>query len=137
MIRFEVLGLKEMERTLALVEARIEKFALAKAAEEGAEIVAEVANQMAPRGSQPNVGIRSGRPRLAGSFVTQFIEHKPGRVSVAVGPRKKAFHGIFQEFGTRHHPPQPTLRPAYDGTRDDVIRHARTVFWDEIVRAVK
>ncbi len=35
-------------------------------------------------------------------------------VAVAVGPSKRGFYGIFQEFGTRFHGAQPFARPAFD-----------------------
>lgn len=35
-------------------------------------------------------------------------------VEMFVGPDKHVFYGIFQEFGTVHHAPQPFMRPAWE-----------------------
>lgn len=35
-------------------------------------------------------------------------------VEMFVGPASHAFHGFFQEEGTRHHAPQPFMRPAWE-----------------------
>lgn len=33
---------------------------------------------------------------------------------VAVGPNRRSFYGLFQEFGTAKHGAQPFMRPAFD-----------------------
>lgn len=35
-------------------------------------------------------------------------------VETFVGPASHAFHGFFQEEGTRHHAPRPFMRPAWE-----------------------
>lgn len=57
-------------------------------------------------------------------------------VTVYVGPTRKVFHGIFQEFGTINHGAQPFLRPAFDTGTDEFMRRLRIELSDEINKAV-
>lgn len=42
-------------------------------------------------------------------------------VIVKVGPSKKEFWGMFQEFGTAHHAAQPWMAPAWDTTKHETL----------------
>lgn len=62
---------------------------------------------------------RSAAATAAGHLATRMvISGKRGadiqEAAVAVGPAKKSFYGIFQEFGTRHQQAYPFARPAFD-----------------------
>jgi len=54
-----------------------------------------------------------------------------------VGPTKKAFHGSLQEFGTRHHPPQPFMRPTWDAFQGRMLTSIRDTLAQEIEKARK
>lgn len=54
---------------------------------------------------------------------------------VYVGPTTKAFYGMFQEFGTRNHGPQPFLRPAFDSRAPRALDTIRDDLATEIEKA--
>lgn len=82
--------------------------------------------------------LRGGASRgAAGSALRAAIRDYDGaRVQAYVGPRVAAFHGIFQEFGTVNHPPQPFLRPAFDSDKDALLQRLKVDIADEINKAV-
>ena len=42
-------------------------------------------------------------------------------LTVMVGPDKKAFYGMMQEFGTRYQRAKPFMRPAYENSKQQVL----------------
>ena len=52
-------------------------------------------------------------------------------VNLYMGPTDP-FHGIFQEWGTVNHGPQPFMRPAWDHDKDNLIERLRLELWDSI-----
>lgn len=52
-------------------------------------------------------------------------------VEVFIGPGRHP-QATFQEFGTRHHPPQPYMRPAWDEQGPGVHDGIADDMWDEI-----
>lgn len=57
-------------------------------------------------------------------------------LTVLVGPGKKAFYGIFQEYGTAHHPAQEFLGPALEDTADEIQDNFGDVLQREIEKAL-
>ena len=68
-------------------------------------------------------------------ITTELIESTPDFVRVRIGPDKKAFWGLFVEFGhalvrgkgknkavVGHVPPHPFLRPALEENSDEIIK---------------
>lgn len=53
--------------------------------------------------------------------------------NVHVGASGKAH---LQEFGTRHHAPQPFMRPAFDAHKGTLVDQIRADMWVEIKRVV-
>lgn len=43
--------------------------------------------------------------------------------------------GMWQELGTKHHRPQPHLRPAFDQHKDEFLENVGKDIWAEIERA--
>lgn len=56
-------------------------------------------------------------------------------VSVQAGPTKRAFHGIFPEFGTAHMRAQPFMRPTWDRLGPGFIGQIADVLKEEIDKA--
>ncbi len=54
-------------------------------------------------------------------------------VEVYMGTSNPA--GLLQEFGTRHHPPQPHVRPAWAAKKDEVLNATATELRNEIDKA--
>ena len=82
----------------------------------GAELVADVAGQLAPVGP-------SGE--LSGGIKTDVTRAESKRAEVSVGPALDVFYGRFQETGTIYQPAQPFLRPALDAMEESVIDEVR------------
>lgn len=59
---------------------------------------------------------------------------RPGDVDMHVGAG--AMHSHLQEFGTRHHAPQPFMRQAWDGSQAKVLSELKRALWDNIRKAV-
>ncbi len=55
------------------------------------------------------------RGRIRRNIIVYWTKRpKQGKLRLLVGPSKRASHGILQEFGTRHHAPQPFARHAWE-----------------------
>src|SRR5712691_11810040 len=71
--------------------------------------------------------IEARAPELTG-FLKTHIEMgtranggDDGKLTVFVGPDKRAYYGSFQEFGTRFQPAKPFMRPAFEQTKEQVL----------------
>lgn len=45
--------------------------------------------------------------------------------------------GVLQEFGTAHHPAQPSAIPAWERTRNQVLDKFKVLAWDELAKTAK
>ena len=52
-----------------------------------------------------------------------------------VGGKEAPPQGIWQEFGTVNQPPQPFMRPAWDGGKDALLDGIADDLWAEISKA--
>lgn len=65
-------------------------------------------------------GLSETKGRLPGylrASIRRAVKKEPdanGSMTVGVGASRAAFYWMFQEFGTRHQPARPFLRPAFD-----------------------
>ena len=96
-------GARETERALRRLPRQVQGRIEMNALRQGAKPIREAAQDRAPKdtGELEEEIIVRGRRRQ-------------GETVVRIGPSKKAFQGMLQEFGTEHHPAQPWLRPAFD-----------------------
>lgn len=67
---------------------------------------------------------------------------KQNEVEVYMGPGgtsggKAPPQGSLQEFGTRHHAPQPSMRPAWDAGKGQVLDDLKQSLGDEIMKAAE
>lgn len=67
---------------------------------------------------------------------------KRNEVEVYMGPAGKAGakappQGSQQEFGNRRHPPQPSMRPAWDAGKDRLLGDLEQSLGDEIMKAAE
>lgn len=67
---------------------------------------------------------RTRAPSLTGTLRANIVARKTASAKrsgasaeITIGPTQDAFWGMFQEFGTRHHPARPWLRPAFEGSK--------------------
>lgn len=105
-LTYKIEGLDELTRKLKAMGDGVEG-SLADVLKAGAEPIRESASQKAPR--------RTGR--LASHIIVTTDEK-----AALIGPDKARFYGMFQEFGTSHHAPQPFLRPALDEQKETAQR---------------
>ena len=83
----------------------------------GAEVLRAEMSKRAP--------VRTGYLREHIGIGDAKIDEAKGQITIPVGPNNKAFYGLFQEFGTRHHPAQPFMRPAADESQAQVLAAAK------------
>ena len=111
LFRFKFTGGPELAKALEALPKAVQGKTLEDALLKSAEPIVEEAERLAPK--------------LSGELATD-IEAEPGRTNdktrkVVIGPEKDDFYGMFQEFGTRHNPAQPFLRPAWDARVEDAL----------------
>lgn len=59
--------------------------------------------------------------QLAGDFVAQEAKSSDwNRIIVVLGVLLRSFYLFFQEYGTAHHPAQPSLGPAMERSIDEI-----------------
>lgn len=124
--RIEILGDEELLRNLQALGDEAGEV-LEDATLAGAGVVAEIAEQKAPRRTD----------FLAEHIVVEIVEAESDLVVAGVGPTKEAFWGIFQELGTPHHAAQPFLRPALDENEETVAREIGEAAWKALEKVAK
>jgi HK97 gp10 family phage protein len=102
-------GVEELNNALREIGDRATGLALRKAAEAGAEVIADEAKQRAP--------VKTGQ--LRESITVAPGPMKQGKAEYRIGPGKKAWYGSLIEFGTKFIPARPFLRPALDVAKDE------------------
>lgn len=53
---------------------------------------------------------------------------------IVLGPGRHP-QGLFQEFGTAHHPPHPYMRPAWEENKLSAVQYIKQELWSEIKKA--
>lgn len=115
--------LKNMENLSEEVRNRAKKEAIMAAA----EVVKEEASRRAPVDTR----------KLKDSIIIQTVEDNELVTEAKVGPNKKAFYGMFVEYGTRRVKAQPFLRPAFDENQDKIHEVITEKLGQAIAKAVK
>jgi HK97 gp10 family phage protein len=138
-VKVKVEGLRDLDRALAqLGKPSLAKASARRALKKAAEPMVSAAQANAPTLSGAlklsihagtkvkggNAGkqafaaaMRAGASRAqAGVALRAANSANAGTVLLFVGPGSHP-QGIFQEFGVEHHPPQPFMRPAWDGNK--------------------
>jgi HK97 gp10 family phage protein len=75
--------------------------------------------------------------KLKDSIIIQTVEDNELVTEAKVGPNKKAFYGMFVEYGTRRVKAQPFLRPAFDENQDKIHEVITEKLGQAIAKAVK
>lgn len=107
---FRFAGGREMAKFLSELPERASRNIQRQALRAAAEPMREDMARLAP--------YEPGAPDLRESMTISNARANDAlydtEVAVAVGPSKRGFYGIFQEFGTVHHGAQPFARPAFE-----------------------
>lgn len=158
----KVEGLKELEDALLELPKATQGNVLKRASATAAADYADYASRLAPRGPTGRLSreIKVSKPKIIGpgkaAFASAMKEGatraeaasaaraankasggKGRSVITNVGPTKSAFYGLFQEFGTRNHPPKPFMRPAWDALQMSMLDTMAKTLGEEIEKARK
>jgi HK97 gp10 family phage protein len=131
--RVDLEGMEDLEAALRRLGEDVQGEVLREAVDAGAEIVRDVASQLAPRSQDGSHGHAPG-------FLSEHIEkdrqwtRTQNTADTHVGMTKEAWYGRLQETGTVYQPAQPFLRPALDETKDDVVNEIRDRLAARILR---
>lgn len=143
-------GLREVDAALGQLGKATGRNVLRRVALARLEPMAEVARRLAP--DDPNTGGRDLHKSIAVSTRTSKVKRsraeniaaRAGKATVeahmgpaGVGGKGAPPQGVWQEFGTINHPPQPFMRPAWDGGKDKLLEGVKDDLWREIENATK
>ena len=117
----EIRGAKELNLKLSRLPFKVSKKIAMTALRSGGKIIMNRAKMLCPVATgflQKSIKVRVPRHKRRNEAVILV-----GIDSVPMGGRmgKKAFYGAFVEFGTSKIKANPFMRPAFDGTRTEVI----------------
>jgi HK97 gp10 family phage protein len=125
-IRFE--GGQELADRLGQLSTRVSRTVTYEALRQGGAEIQGEAGRIAPH--EP--GFPDLRDNI-GMSVARSVVDTEGLPAVAIGPTKKFFYGLFQEFGTRHHSAQPFMRPSFESMWRPALGIIRGEFWRVII----
>lgn len=129
-------GMDTLERRLKRMHADVRGAHLREAAAAGAELVRDVASQLAPVSAYGSHGREPGFLAENIDTAVQFTRNQD-KADIHVGMKSAAFYGWFQETGTQHMPAQPFLRPALDATKEDVVEIVREMLELRVLGAIR
>ena len=107
----------------AVEEAPTRRGKLERAALAGGRVISYEAERLAP----------TDTGRAAKTIRARLYSSAPGVAIITVGPSSRGYYLYYQEKGTRHHPAQPFLRPAFDAKQVEAIKAMR----DEYKRIIE
>lgn len=136
MITVKVEGFAELERALRQLPEEIAGKVLREAFRRASKPMAEDAKQSAPRSDDPGAG-----GHMADSIKVRNMKSENSlndvQVDFWIGPDRKHFYGLFQEFGTVKQGARPFMRPAFDSDVQGVIDRFGGEIWKGIERAAR
>lgn len=119
MITTTVEGFDELERKLRTMPDVLRGRRLQGAVEDGAEVLVEFMQALAPRGEGNPHAYRFIAANLSGE------NRSPDEAQYDVGPTGAGFYLTFHETGTIYMAPSPFMRPAMEAGRTAVIQAVR------------
>ncbi|MFN8996384.1 MAG: HK97-gp10 family putative phage morphogenesis protein [Pseudomonadota bacterium] len=129
-VRVRVEGLAEMDRALGELPKATGRNVLRRVGRARLEPIIEDAAKRAPRlfgNLNDSITVSTKRPRR---------HRKESEVEVYGGPTSLP-QAHLQEFGTRHHGPQPFMRPAWDAGKDELLEGLAEDLANEIEKAAQ
>ena len=127
-MRVRLEGFSELDKALGALGKATGRNVMRRAGVKALEPMAEDASRRAPKlfgDLKDSITASTKRPKK---------HRKVAEVEVYMGPNRDPA-GHLQEFGTKHHPPQPFMRPAWDAGKDDVLDSLKDSLGSEIMRA--
>ena len=138
---FKIEGFRELDATLGELTKPTARNVMRRACIKALEPMAEIARDHAAAnnwsgalaGSITVSSRAAGYARRRGRKQNEVeVYMGPGGVGEAAPPQ-----GSLQEFGTAHHPPQPSIRPAWDEGKDDLAPAVASEMSSEIEKAAQ
>ena len=137
-VRVKVIGLKETEAALKALNEQVGTGRAARnvglrALRAGGEVLAKDARRLAPKQDMhlsESIGVSTRLTRRQ-----RGLHQKKDPVEMFVGPNNPA--AIPQEFGTFKESPQPFMRPAWDATKDQVLKRIADTLMVDVERTAK
>lgn len=131
-------GLREIDAALGELGKATGRNVMRRVAVKRLEPMAEHARQLAP--DDPATGGRDLKRSIAVSTKLKKGNRKKSEVEAHMGPsgvgtRGAPPQGVWQEFGTNKHGPQPFMRPAWSQGKDALLDGIAADFWTEIEKA--
>lgn len=113
----KIKGAQELRQVLRQLPDRVQKRVLAAAVRKGANVVRDAVIARAPVGTE----LDRHRKHLYQQINVRAIRgNNPQRVALAVSTGA-AYWGNFAEFGTRHQPARPFMRPAFEASAGQAL----------------
>jgi len=132
-VRSTLTGAKELERALSQLPKSTSKSVLRRALKNAAKPTVVLAESLAPRDTGKFAESFEIRAQLKKS--QKFGRGKIGDVEMFVGSTDPKAHLI--EFGTVKMAPRPTLRPAWDSTKQKVLDAIEREIWESLAKAAR
>jgi HK97 gp10 family phage protein len=142
-VKVRVEGLREVDAALGQLGKATGRNVMRRVAVARLEPMAEVARRLAP--DDPATGGNDLKNSIAVStklagYAKRLNKRSKSEAEAHMGPAgnggtKAPRQGSLQEFGTKNHPPQPFMRPAWDGGKDALLEGIADDFWTEISKA--
>src|SRR5271166_4974074 len=110
---FKITGIEEVGEKMRTYPEKFLAKGVRKALLAAGEVFRSAISAAAPRSEDETHGHPPGF--LAEHIAMKAtVSTKNDRGEVKVGPVAKAFYAMFPEFGTRHQPAKPFIRPAFE-----------------------
>lgn len=127
----KITGFTELRATLAQLPRAVETGVVRRVLKRRAEPIADMARTLAP--------VDTGELKASIAVTTKLSRrHRRQRkksdtnVHIAAAPLAH-----LQEYGTRHHAPQPFMRPAWDAHKGNLVGDISVDMWAEIKKTVE
>lgn len=130
--RFKIEGLRELEQALAELPKATGKNVLKRTLLKAGAPIASMAASLAPHLKGKLRQSFGTGTKLSRRQRSQHKQESSVEVFAGAGPLVQA---ITQEFGTRNHPPQPFMRPAWDANKRPALESIKDDLRDEIEKA--
>lgn len=137
-VELSVTGLEELEKNLLALGTDLAEKTLRNATRDAAKVFRDEAAKNAPVGDVERESPKKWQSRKPGSLragikISMQRNFKKAAVTMVVRHSAKTFYGKFVEFGTKHMPAKPFMRPALQSE----FERAKTVFVERLKERIK
>lgn len=134
--RFEVTGLKELDRAVRRLDSKTRGTALKKAMRAAGKIILDDARARVPVRSDGRE--KPGRgPGFLRKNIRVSITANRRQVRARIRHTKDAFYGRFLELGSSHQSARPFLRPALDRKGPEALARFEALLRQQIIGGLR